>query len=132
MPSAAPPVRSTTVLPLFSTCEATSAATFGRASKFAPIVPTGTRRSDDLEPVAEPPRAHLALERRQRRGLLERDGDRLHARVVQAQAVERPGIQPALGGRQVLGVGGEHVAAQLPDELRGGVQRLLHRGVLDA
>ena len=49
-PSAAPPVRRTTVLPLFSTCDATSTATFGRASKFAPTTPIGTSRSETRRP----------------------------------------------------------------------------------
>ncbi len=59
VPSAAPPVRSTAVLRLLSSCPATSSATFGRASKFAPTVPIGMRRSLTQEPVRQRPRAAL-------------------------------------------------------------------------
>ncbi len=95
------------------------------------MTPTGNAPLRDLEPVVERPRAHLAIEWRQPGGLLERHGDRLHARVVQPQPVERARVEPPLGRCDVLGVGGEHVAARLPDESRGAVQRLLHGGVLD-
>ena len=52
VPSAAPPVRRTAVLRLFSSWPATSSATFGRASKFAPTVPIGIRRSLTRRPFS--------------------------------------------------------------------------------
>ena len=49
---AAAPVRSTTAFRLFSSWPATSSATFGRASKFAPTTPIGIRRSETTRPLA--------------------------------------------------------------------------------
>ena len=48
--SAALPVRSTPALRDFTSCDAMSTTTFGLASKFAPITPTGRRRSDSTRP----------------------------------------------------------------------------------
>src|SRR5829696_1349001 len=49
---AAPPVRSSAAFWLFSSWPATSTATFGRASKFAPTTPTGIRRSWTRRPFS--------------------------------------------------------------------------------
>ena len=58
--SAAPPVRSTAVLRLLSSWHATSRATFGLASKFAPTVPIGIRRSLTSSPLGS---VHDAISR---------------------------------------------------------------------
>ena len=47
---AAEPVRSTPALRDLTNCEAMSTTTFGRASKLAPITPTGLRRSSSSRP----------------------------------------------------------------------------------
>ena len=47
---AAEPVRSTPALRDLTNCEAMSTTTFGRASKLAPITPTGLRRSSSRRP----------------------------------------------------------------------------------
>ena len=124
VPSAAPPVRSTTALPLFNTCDATSTATFGRASKFAPTTPTGIRRSETSSPVRQPPRlaprARSAATPRRTQPV----GDRLEPPVVETQPVERAGVEPPLGRPDVGRVGLQHFLASLVEEPHGAPERL--------
>ena len=56
----------------------------------------------DVQPVVERPRGDLPLERRQRRQFIELAFDRLEPRLVQAQPVERAGVELPLGRGDVL------------------------------
>ena len=117
---AAPPVRSTPAFRLFRSCPATSRATFGRASKFAPTVPIGIRRSCTTRPFArvrEPisrssgsssavastwaaSASRRAGSRRRRSSVafVERSGGRLDVGVVGVEHLERavPGASPRI------------------------------------
>jgi hypothetical protein len=116
--SAAPPVRRTPALRLFSSCAATSTATFGRASKFAPTTPIGIRRSETFEAVRQPPAVDLALERRQLRHHEHLLAHRLEPGLVEVQPVEGAGVEHVLGGCRVGPVGGENDLAPLGEQLR--------------
>ena len=129
VPRAALPVRSTVVLRLLSSCPATSSATFGRASKFAPTVPIGMRRSLTQEPVRERPRARFALERLDARHRLELAGEALDAGIVETQPVERPVVDSPPRRVAVLPVHAEQELPSLEHESRGGAQRLGHEVV---
>jgi hypothetical protein len=98
---------------------ATSRATFGLASKFAPTVPIGMRRSLISSPFASV-HASIALERLDRGHGLDLLGERLDARRAQAQAVERPLVEPSRGRLAVGLVGGEDGRTALAHE-RGGL-----------
>ena len=103
-------------MPLFSTCDAMSTATFG---------PRLEVRADDAdrnpplrhdEPVRKRPRAQLPLERLERRGRAHARRDRLEPAVVETEPVERARVEPSGSGLQVELVRGEDLGAALGQE----------------
>ena len=121
--SAAEPVRRMHAFKLFRSCPATSSATPGRASKFAPTTPTGMRRADDRQPVVERPALDLPFERRQLREgeqLLAQTGD---PTLVERETVERPRIELVLGRSDIRRVRGEDRVLVRGEELGGPPQR---------
>ena len=114
--SAAPPVRRTAVFRLFSSWPATSSATFGRASKFAPTVPIGMRRSLTRRPFGSVQAADLALERLdggQSRDLLREPVDPAARRAAAGRACPR---RASLGGGDVRRVRLEDPRTPLANE----------------
>ena len=95
-----------------STCDATSTVTLGRASKTAPITPTGTRRSNTRSPSAA--RGRNAERRLGGVGEhVELDGHVGEALGGEAQAVEQArGHAVLLRGLDVGGVGGQQLGAR--------------------
>ena len=113
MRSAAEPVRRTAAFRLFSSCPATSSATFGRASKFAPTTPIGMRRSVTTRPLSSVrlPISRSSGSQRRRRDHLALE--RVEPPVVEAEPVERALVEVP-GRRLDVGVvGGEHLRAPL-------------------
>ena len=108
---------------LFRSWPATSNATFGRASKFAPTTPIGIRRSEIWRPFSSVldviSRSSGSIPRY---GLdLLREG--VDACAVEAQAVEHPLVEPASGGFDVGFVGREDLVRSRPNERRRLAQR---------
>ena len=101
---------------LLSSWPATSSATFGRASKFAPTVPIGMRRSLTRRPFGS---VHESASRSSG-GELSHDRDLTHetvdAVVVEAQPVERPLVEAAGRGLVVGRIRGEDLLAPFADE----------------
>ena len=107
-PIAAEPVRSTPALRDLMSCDATSTTTFGRASKLAPMTPTGRRHSSHDEPAGQV--AHRAPVRQRLGGgeLAQLAGHVGEARGSEAQPVEQAvGHARGLGRRAVFLIGGE-------------------------
>ena len=120
--SAAPPVRSTPPFRLFSSWPATSTATFGRASKFAPTTPIGIRRSETSSPFGS---VQLATSRSS-------GGSSASSRSCASIAVRRPGSRrsrssaPSSSPRrrdEVVRVRGEHARVLRGEAFRGEGER---------
>ena len=92
---------------LFRSCPATSSATPGRASKFAPTTPIGIRRAATVSPLSSVQLLDLALERWQlgeRAQLLDQAGD---ATLVERETIERAGVERAARRGHVGRIRGE-------------------------
>ena len=101
---------------LFSSWPATSRATFGLASKFAPTVPIGIRRSLTWSPfgsVHESISRSSGGDRRHRFDLLR---ERLHPLVVEPEPVEHPLVEAAGRCLVVGGIRSEDLGATLANE----------------
>ncbi len=122
MRRAAPPVRRTAVFRLFSSWPATSRATFGRASKFAPTVPIGIRRSLTWRPFGSVQESISRSSGAIAATASTCSRERLHPLVVEPEPVEHPLVQ-ALGGLVVVGlVRGEDLGSSLAYESGGRLQ----------
>ena len=123
---AAEPVRSTPALRDLTNCEAMSTTTFGRASKLAPITPTGRRRSSSRRPPGSSETIRLdgsAGTWASARSWAAMASSRAW---IQAQPVEQPAAE-AVGPRRrhVRLVGREHRAGLAAEGVRDRSQRVV-------
>ena len=129
VPSAAPPVRRTAALRLLRSWPATSSATFGRASKFAPTAPIGIRRSLTCRPFGS---VHEPASRSS--GSTPAIASSCSARpsiagVVEAQPVERPLVDAVLAASTSAALAARSFGSPLADARagRGGAPRTRDR-----
>ena len=93
---------------LFSSCPATSSATPGRASKFAPTTPIGMRRADTSSPLSSVQRSISRSSGGSSASASSCSPSAGRRGVVERQPVERPRVELLLGSSHIGRIRGEN------------------------